>query len=120
MKTAIINARVKPDLKEEAEAVLAKLGITTTQAITMFYEQIRLKQGIPFELKIANAETVQAMEDVRANRNTEAATLDALKRGKRDTPLNVGALAQRHFAATGGVELELPKRETYEPVSFDQ
>jgi len=120
MKTAIINARVKPDLKEEVEAVLAKLGITATQAITMFYEQVRLKQGIPFELKISNAETIEAMENARANRNMTPVTLDELKRGKRDKPLNVGALAQRYFASAGGVELELPKRETYEPVSFDQ
>lgn len=80
MKTAIINARVKPDLKEEAEAVLAKLGITATQAITMFYEQIRLNQGIPFELKIPNAETIKAMEDAQANQNMTAVTLDELKK----------------------------------------
>lgn len=79
MKTAIINARMQPDLKEEAEAILARLGITATQAITMFYEQIRMNKGIPFELKIPNAETIEAMEDARANRNMEPVTLEQLK-----------------------------------------
>lgn len=79
MKTAIINARVKPDLKEDAEAILAKLGITATQAITMFYEQIRMNKGIPFELKVPNEETIQAMEDARANRDMEPVTLEQLR-----------------------------------------
>ena len=79
MKTAIINARVKPDLKEDAEAVLEKLGITATQAITMFYEQIRMNKGIPFEVKIPNAETIEVMEDARANRNLEPVTIEQLK-----------------------------------------
>jgi len=79
MKTAIINARVKPELKQEVETILAQLGISTTQAITMFFEQIRLKRGIPFELKIPNAETLSAMEDARLNRNLESVTLEQLK-----------------------------------------
>jgi len=52
MKTAIINARVKPELKNDVEKILAQLGISTTQAITMFFEQIKLNRGIPFELKL--------------------------------------------------------------------
>ena len=68
MKTAIINARVKPDLKEDVEKILSQLGITTTQAVTMFFEQIRLNQGIPFELKLPNQETIRSMEDARAGK----------------------------------------------------
>jgi DNA-damage-inducible protein J len=79
MKTAIINARVKPDLKNEVEQILSHLGITTTQAITMYFEQIKMNKGIPFQLKIPNDETVQAMKDARANRNMEEVTIDQLK-----------------------------------------
>ena len=79
MKTAIINARVKPDLKNEVEQILSHLGITTTQAITMYFEQIKMNKGIPFQLKIPNDETVQAMKDARANRNMEEVTIDELK-----------------------------------------
>ncbi len=79
MKTAIINARIKPELKNEVELILSQLGITTTQAITMFFEQVKINRGIPFELKIPNEETIQAMEDARANRNMETTTIEELK-----------------------------------------
>lgn len=78
MKTAIINARIKPDLKGEVEQILAMLGITTTQAITMFFEQIRMNGGIPFPLKIPNEKTKQAMMEARNNQTTEV-TLEELK-----------------------------------------
>lgn len=67
MKTSIINARVKPQLKGDVEKILSQLGITTTQAITMFFEQIKINKGIPFELKLPNDETIKAMEDARNN-----------------------------------------------------
>jgi DNA-damage-inducible protein J len=79
MKTAIINARLQPDLKSDVEAILAKLGITTTQAIIMFFEQVRISRGIPFDLKIPNDETIQAMQDARANRDMEATSIEQLK-----------------------------------------
>ncbi|NOQ63594.1 MAG: type II toxin-antitoxin system RelB/DinJ family antitoxin [Methyloprofundus sp.] len=82
MKTAIINARVKPDLKSDVEKILSHLGITTSQAITMYFEQIKMNKGIPFELKIPNDETVQAMEDARANKNLEDVTLEQLKQDR--------------------------------------
>ncbi len=78
MKTAIINARIKPALKGEVEQILAMLGITTTQAITMFFEQIRMNGGIPFPLKIPNEKTEQAMMEARNNQTTEV-TLEELK-----------------------------------------
>jgi len=78
MKTAIINARIKPDLKGDVEQILSQLGITTTQAITMFFEQIRMNGGIPFPLKIPNEQTQQAMMDARNNQTTEI-TLEELK-----------------------------------------
>ena len=80
MKTAIINARVQPDLKSDVEAILGTLGITTTQAIIMFFEQVRMNRGIPFELKIPNDETIQAMQDARANRNMEPTSIEQLKK----------------------------------------
>lgn len=79
MKTSIINARVKPELKQEVEQILSQLGITTTQAITMFFEQIRLTRGIPFELKIPNEETVQALQDARTGHHLEQIDIAQLK-----------------------------------------
>ena len=51
-KTANLYARIEPELKEQAESILAALGIPASNAITMFYKQIILQRGIPFEMKL--------------------------------------------------------------------
>ena len=53
-KSANLYARIEPDLKENADAILYVLGISASSAITMFYKQIVMHNGIPFELKIPN------------------------------------------------------------------
>lgn len=47
-KAAIIRVRVETSLKVEAEAVLARLGLSPTQAILLFYLQVSLQGGLPF------------------------------------------------------------------------
>ena len=51
-KSANLYARIEPDVKEQAENILAALGISTSNAINMFYKQIILQRGLPFEVKI--------------------------------------------------------------------
>lgn len=68
-KDAMIRARVEPALKEEVEEILRELGLSTTQAITLFYQQVKLNQGLPFEIRLPNRTTVQTFEDTDAGRN---------------------------------------------------
>lgn len=51
-KSANLYARIEPDLKEQAELILTALGIPASNAITMFYKQIILNNGLPFEVKL--------------------------------------------------------------------
>jgi len=51
-KTANLYARIEPDVKEQAEGILSALGIPASNAINMFYKQIILQRGLPFEVKI--------------------------------------------------------------------
>ncbi len=51
-KTSNVYARIEPETKEQAEAILSKLGIPSSVAINMFYNQIILNNGLPFEVKI--------------------------------------------------------------------
>ena len=51
-KSANLYARIEPDLKEQAEAILSALGIPASNAITMFYKQIILNNGLPFAVKL--------------------------------------------------------------------
>ncbi len=79
-KTETIRARVEPELKREAESVLSDLGLSATEAITLFYRQIALHRGIPFAVKVPNAETVEAMLQAESGEElTEFADLDDLK-----------------------------------------
>lgn len=57
-KTANLYARIEPELKEQAEAILAALGIPASNAITMFYRQVILQQGLPFDVKLPTAKPV--------------------------------------------------------------
>lgn len=51
-KTANLYARIEPEVKEKAESILSTLGIPASNAINMFYKQIILNRGLPFEVKI--------------------------------------------------------------------
>ena len=68
-KSAMIRARVDPILKEEAEGILQELGLSTTQAIILFYQQVRLTKGLPFDIRLPNPLTQQTFADTDADRN---------------------------------------------------
>ena len=68
-KSATIRARVEPDLKKEVERIFKTLGITATEAITLFYNMVKLKKGIPFDIRIPNKETQKVIQDSRKGIN---------------------------------------------------
>jgi len=70
-KTETIRARVEPRLKRDAEAVLKKIGLTSSEAITLFLTQIKLTNGLPFPVRVPNEETKRALRDARARRGLE-------------------------------------------------
>ena len=70
-KSAFIRARVEPELKEEVIDILQTLGLSLTEAITLFFKMIKLNRGLPFEVKIPNEETLAAIEDAMLERNLE-------------------------------------------------
>ena len=57
-KSANLYARIEPDVKEQAESILSTLGIPASNAINMFYKQIILQRGLPFDVKIPSAKPV--------------------------------------------------------------
>jgi len=75
---ATVRARVDAQLKKDVEQILSEIGLSTSQAITLFLKGIKRERGIPFELKIPNEETLQAMREVEEGK-TEKVTLDELK-----------------------------------------
>ena len=67
-KTGYINARVENDLKEKAEKVLRRVGVNTSGAVTMFLRQVVIRQGIPFEVRVPNKESLKAIRELRAGK----------------------------------------------------
>ena len=82
-KTANLYARIEPNLKAEAEGILGDLGIPVSNAINIFYRQIVIHRGLPFEVKLArsplincatltdselDAEIQRGLDDVAAGR----------------------------------------------------
>lgn len=65
-KTGYITARIEPKLKARAARVLATVGVSTTDAITMFLRQVVLRNGLPFEVRVPNAETKRAIEELKS------------------------------------------------------
>lgn len=56
VKSANLYARIEPEVKEQAESILSALGIPASNAINMFYKQIILNRGLPFEMKLPRTE----------------------------------------------------------------
>ena len=77
-KTAYITARIEPALKASAEGVLHKLGMSTTDAITIFMRQVTLHRGLPFEVRVPNAASRRAIDELEAGRGKRFATVDDL------------------------------------------
>lgn len=71
-KTSTISARIDPNIKKQAERVFRELGLTSSQAITLFYKQVELQQGLPFIVKIPNDLTAETLETARFRSNIES------------------------------------------------
>ncbi|MDR3423463.1 MAG: type II toxin-antitoxin system RelB/DinJ family antitoxin [Alphaproteobacteria bacterium] len=71
-KTEVIHARVTPDLKHSVQAVLRRVGLSTTDAVSLFFRQIVLNNGLPFEVRIPNKETRLAIKEARAGKNMKS------------------------------------------------
>ena len=68
-KSAMIRARVDPVLKDEVENLFEQLGLSATQAITLFYRQVRLNRGLPFDVRIPNEVTRRTFAETDAGEN---------------------------------------------------
>ena len=70
-KTANLNVRMDPELKEEVQSILDTLGISTTEAVRAYFKQIKLHQGIPFELRIPNELTQETLQQLRDSKEVD-------------------------------------------------
>ena len=91
-KSANLYARIEPDVKEQAESILSALGIRASNAINMFYKQIILNRGLPFEVKLPTAKLVNVTELTEEELNAE------LEKGYADMVADRTKSARQAFA----------------------
>ena len=91
-KSANLYARIEPDVKEKAESILAALGIPASNAINIFYKQIILQRGLPFEVKMPPA------KPVNINALSETEFNEELKKGYADMQAGRTKNAKEAFA----------------------
>ena len=70
-KTANLCTRIDPELKKQAEQILHSLGLPPSSAITMFYKQVVLQQGLPFDVKLAYREPLDMSSMTQSELNNE-------------------------------------------------
>ena len=78
VKTTTARARIRPDIKNEAEGIIHGLGLSVSTAFELFYRQIIMHRGLPFDLRIPSETTLKAIEDARKGQGEKFATTDAL------------------------------------------
>ena len=91
-KSANLYARIEPDVKEKAESILSTLGIPASSAINMFYKQIILQRGLPFEVKLPSSRPV----DIHTVSETEFN--EELEKGYSDMQAERTKNAKKAFA----------------------
>ena len=65
----MIRARIEEKLKEDVGKVFDKLGLSTTEAITLFYKQIKLHRGLPFNVRIPSETTKRTFTETDKKKN---------------------------------------------------
>ena len=73
-----VRARVDSQLKKDVEEILSKIGLTTSQAINIYLNRIKIENGIPFELKIPNDETLEAIKEAELGINMESVSINEM------------------------------------------
>ncbi len=72
-KNASLNIRTTEEIKKGAEVILDGLGLNISSAVNLFLKQVINYKGIPFDLRLPNQETLQAMGDINHHRDLESA-----------------------------------------------
>jgi DNA-damage-inducible protein J len=69
MSTEPTSLRLDTDAKKMAYAIFEQVGLKPTQAINLFLRQVALHGGIPFDIKVPNADTLEAMAELDSGKS---------------------------------------------------
>ena len=80
-QNTVVRARIDERTKTEAEAVLASIGLTVSDAFRMMMMRIATEKALPFEPLIPNRETIEAMKAARRGELVTVGQVDKLLAG---------------------------------------
>lgn len=96
--TTAVYARIDTDLKENAESILSKLGITPSSAIQMLYSQIVLTRSLPLNLQLPSARPTAIGGMTREQINAELQKgIDSLQNDPTYTAEEVDVILAQEF-----------------------
>lgn len=96
--TTAVYARIDTNLKENAEGILSRLGISPSSAIQMLYSQIVLRGGMPFDLRLPSKNPVAVGTLTKDELDAELAKgMESLKSGKTYTADEVDAELHKRY-----------------------
>jgi DNA-damage-inducible protein J len=75
---SVVRARIDTLTKEKAAAALAAMGLSISDAIRLLMLRVADEKRLPFEVKVPNADSVQAMTELSEGKGKKFGTLDAL------------------------------------------
>lgn len=98
VKTDMVRARIATGLKDSVEKIFDSLGITQSQAIQMFYKQVELTGGLPFEVRVPNyrLDNAALMDDAAYDAVLEKGYHSAIEGNSRSSKAARAAFARRH------------------------
>jgi DNA-damage-inducible protein J len=68
-KNTVVRARVNDHLKHDVDGILSNLGLTMSDAINALFCQIKLRNGLPFEVHVPNRATAKVIKDSAKGKN---------------------------------------------------
>jgi DNA-damage-inducible protein J len=68
-QTTLIKTKIKKSLNYEVESIFKKLGLSSSEAINLFYHQVKLRKGFPFKIAIPNKTTLKTFKDSDNGKN---------------------------------------------------
>ena len=88
MQTTTINTKIEVGLKQDIENILTKYDMNISELITIFLEEITSNKAFPSDMKIPNAETIQAMRDAENGIGLEEITFEQLQEDMKKCIIN--------------------------------
>lgn len=104
--TNAVYARIDTSLKADAEQILGRLGISPSSAIQMFYSQVVLQQGLPFEPRLPMRKPVALGDLSREELDAEVQRgMDGIAAGRTHTAAEVDKYFADKYGVTGSGEV---------------